>query len=366
MIKRLVIVVLALAAVLGGIFGWKSHKMQQQAEQAGPPPPATVGAAKVQTERWQRGLEAVGSLVAVHGVRVTSEVAGLVDKINFHSGEVVEKGDVLVELDDSVERAELETLVAESELAEAEFKRAEKLVERGHLSRSDFDKAQAELRSARAKVKARRAVIEKKQVRAPFSGVLGIRRVNLGEYLQPGSEIVPLQALDPIYVDFTLPEQHFSEVAKDQTATVSVRAYPERTFEGRIAAVDSAVSVETRNFAVRATLDNADHLLRPGMFAEVRVVLPGPRTVLTLPRTAVTYNPYGESVFVVDEDETGELTVRRRQIRVGATQQGRVEILDGLEAGQRVVSVGQVKLRGGQRVVIDNAVELESGEVVTR
>lgn len=363
MIKRLVVVIIALILVFGGIFGWKYYAAQQAAKmKAQPQPPATVSAAEVQVENWQPYLHSVGSLTATQGVYVSNEVAGQVQKIQFQSGQQVQQGDVLVQLDDSVDRAELQGLIAERRLAEVQFNRTAKLIKQKSISRSDYDAAQAQLQSAQANVASKRAVIEKKSIQAPFAGVLGIRQVDVGQYLAPGSQIVSLQQLDPIYVDFSIPERNLPQVSSGQAVRVRVQGYKDQLFEGKVSAINARVDSATRMVTVRATLANPDGLLRPGMFAEVRTVLPMQSGVLTLPRTAVSYAPYGDSVFVIEPQEGGKLTVQRKQVQTGATRGGRVEILSGLEAGTRVVSAGQVKLRNGQSVRIDNSVALDGGQ----
>jgi membrane fusion protein (multidrug efflux system) len=359
LIKRLILVVLLLVVVFGGIFGWKYFVGQKMAaSMAAPPPPATIASAEVKVETWQPYLHSVGSVTATQGVFVTTEVPGQVEKILFESGHFVEAGDVILQLDDSVDEADLEGLVAQRKLARLQFERARKLVKERSVSQSEFDQSRAQLDSAEATVASKRAVIAKKKIRAPFSGRLGIRQVDVGEYLSPGAEIVPLQALDPIYVDYTLPERHFEQLHDEQPVLVEVQAYPGRVFKGSISAINPGIDPGTRSVRLRATLGNPDQLLRPGMFAEVRTVLPARDDVLTLPRTAITYNPYGESVFVILEKDGGQV-VQRRQVKTGEVRDTRVEIVEGLEAGEQVVSAGQVKLRNDQRVVIDNSVKLD-------
>jgi membrane fusion protein (multidrug efflux system) len=360
MTKRMLLVLLALGLVLGAIFGWKSWQEHQMAALARmPPPPATVAAAEVQVESWQPYLQAVGSLVATQGILVTTEVAGKVSEIRFESGQQVEAGTLLLQLDDSIDRAELEGIVAERRLAELQFKRREELVEKKTISRSDYDEAQLRLENARAQLDTKQAQIAKKRITAPFSGLLGIRQVDLGEYLQPGAAIVPLQALDPLYVDYSLPERHLGLISVGQTVQIEVQAYAGETFTGRISALNPGIDPGTRSLRIRATLANPQSRLRPGMFAEVRTILPQRPAVLTLPQTAITYNPYGDSVFVIEDGETGT-TVQRRQVETGGVRNGRVEIAQGLQAGERVVIAGQVKLRNGQAVVIDNSITLET------
>lgn len=354
MIRRLIVLLLVLGLLFGGIFGWKYYQKQQQAAQAAmPPPPAVVAAASVRPETWQPSLQAVGGLAAIQGVYVTNEIAGLVENINFKSGQRVDKGELLLQLSDSTDQAELRGLLAEERLAELQFERAERLLKQKSVSRSTYDEAQAHLDNARAQVASKRAEIQKKQIQAPFSGQLGIRQVDLGGYLAPGSRIVLLQALDPIYLNYSLPERYFSMISPGQKVTVKMQAYPDRMFAGRITAISPGINPETRSIQVQATLDNPEHLLRPGMFAEVRTLLPESKQVLTLPRTAITYNPYGDMVFVIKEKE-GNLVVQQQQVQTGQVRRGRVEIVEGLQRGERVVSAGQVKLRSGQRVQISD------------
>ncbi|NIR58394.1 MAG: efflux RND transporter periplasmic adaptor subunit [Gammaproteobacteria bacterium] len=359
MIKRLVLVVLALAVVFGGIFGWKLYTLQKlQAKMAQPPPPATVAATEVERETWQPYLRAVGTMVATHGVHVNNEVAGQVSEIAFESGTRVERGEQLIELDDSVDRAELRGLVAERRLAELQHERIRRLRERNMSSAAELDQAEAGLERLEAQIEAKRALIRKKTVRAPFDGLLGIRQINLGEYLAPGARIVQLQALDPIHVDFSLPEREFRKIATGQKVLLDVDAYPGEVFEGEITALSPGIDTDTRNVRVRATLANPDGRLRPGMFAQVRARLPAREQVLTVPRTSISYNPYGDMVFVVEERD-GQLIAQQRQVETGEVREGRVEITNGVEAGERVVKAGHQKLRNGQPVKIDNSVALD-------
>jgi len=317
-----------------------------------------VAAADVQAETWQPYLAAVGSLVAIQGILVTTEVAGNVSAIHFESGQPVEAGTLLLEIDDSVEQAELEGLVAERRLADLQFKRREGLLKSKTISHSDVDEARLRLENATAQLAAKQAVIAKKRIEAPFSGWLGIRQVDLGEYLQPGAAIVPLEALVPIYVDYSLPERHFDQISVDQVVEIEVQAFPGEIFTGQISALNPGVDPGTRSLQIRATLENTQARLHPGMFADVRTVLPQRPAILTLPQTAITYNPYGDSVFVIQEDESGP-RVQRRQVETGGVRNGRVEIVQGLQAGDQVVSAGQVKLRNDQAVIIDNSIVLE-------
>jgi len=358
-VVRLAIVLVGLVAVLGGIFAWKYGAGTQAQGPGAGPQVATVAAAEVSVERWRRELDAVGSVSPVNGVDVTTEIAGTVAAIRFRSGSRADAGELLVELDDSVDQAELAELKAALELAEQDFARAETLIAEGTIPRSRYDEAKAELDRARARVQAKQAMIDKMHIRAPFAGTLGIRQVDVGEYVQPGTPLVALRTLDPVHVDFSLPEHHVAAVADGQAIELRVRAHPGRAFEGEITAIDRGVDRGTRTFALQATVPNPERLLRPGMFAEVTVLLPGRERVLTVPRTAISYAPYGDSAFVIREGGAGALTVQRRQVTVGETRRGEVEIVEGLEPGERVVEAGHQKLRNGQRIAIENAVALD-------
>ena len=359
MTKRMLLVLLALGLVLGTMFGWKYYQTQKMAALASlPPPPATVAAAGVQAETWQPYLTAVGSLVASQGILVTTEVAGKVSEIHFESGQQVEAGTRLLQLDDSVDRAELQGIVAERRLADQQYKRRAELLDSKTISHSDVDEARLRLDNARAQVATKQAVIGKKLITSPFAGWLGIRQVDLGEYLQPGAAIVPLETLDPIYVDYSLPERHLGQISIAQAIEIKVQAFPDETFTGLISAINPGIDPGTRSLRIRATLENPQARLHPGMFAEVRTVLPLRPAVLTLPQTAITYNPYGDTVFVILQEDSAT-RVQRRQVETGGVRNGRVEIVSGLQAGEQVVTVGQVKLRNDQAVVVDNTLVLE-------
>lgn len=357
MIARIVLVLVVLAAVFGGIFGWKYKQIQDSISRQGPPPPATVSAAEVTTEVWDRSLTSVGSLVASRGVYVTTEVAGQVETISFESGQAVAAGVPLVQLNAAVDRADLEGLAAEVRLAEVEFRRGEELLEKRNISRSEYDRLQAQLAFARAQVAAKRAQINEKTIRAPFDGLLGIRLVDVGEYLAPGARVVLLQDLSPIFVDYTLPERYVDMVAPGLSVEVTVQGYGQEIFNGRISAQDPGVDPGTRALRIRATLDNPTGRLRPGMFAEVKTLLGESRGVMTLPRTAIAFAPYGDTVFKILEKD-GQPTVQRIPVKTGEDRGDKVQILDGLASGDRVVNTGQLKLRNGQAIQIDNSVTL--------
>jgi membrane fusion protein (multidrug efflux system) len=359
-LKRLLLVLLMLLVLFGGLFAWKYYVGKKMAAtMLAPPPPAVIASARVQSERWEPRLSAVGSLVASEGVLVSNEVAGIVKSIHFDSGQPVEAGTLLVQLDDEADRADLAALVAARTLAELNFRRLEKLIQEKTISQSSYDEAKATLEGAVAMADESRANIAKKAVRAPFTGVLGIRSVDLGQYLAPGSAVVSLQALNPVYADYSLPERYLGKLSVGQTVEVRVEAYPERVFTGTISAVSPRIASTTRSVRVRATLDNPDQALKPGMFAEVDTLLPALDNVLTLPERAIAYNPYGNSVFLIEEKDGG-LAVQSRQVKTGDVRDDRIEIIEGLEEGDQVASDGLNKLRNGQAVKIDNSIRLDA------
>jgi membrane fusion protein (multidrug efflux system) len=330
--------------------------MQKQAAANTGPPPAVVSTRRVTSERWQPALEAIGSITPVRGVVVAAEVAGIIRTIHFDSGQHVDEGELLVELDVEVDQAELEALQADRRLAEITRNRVSQIVSDNLGSRSELDQAQAKLDRTEAEIAAKQAMIRKKSIRTPFAGELGIRTINPGQYLAPGDEIVQLVGMDPIYVEYSLPERFLSELNVGQSVNVRVQAYPDAVFEGSIYAISPSIQTASRSVRIRGLLRNIDGRLRPGMFAEVDTLLDERDSVLTLPERAVTYNPYGESVFVVNEVD-GKKTVALTQIKTGQVRNGRVEIISGLDEGTEVVSDGHNKLRNGQAITVDNSVD---------
>lgn len=364
--KRMAIAVAALVVLFGGIFGYVAFKnyMTAQYFEDFSQPPATVSAAEAKTVEWQPRLTSVGSLSAVRGVDVSNEVAGLVDSIDFESGQAVSEGDVLVQLDDDREQAELPGLVARENLARANMTRTRSLIERELTSDESLDTARSQLEEAESAVASLKATIAKKAVRAPFDGILGIRQVNEGQFLPAGTPIVSLQHLDEVYADFTMPEKFLDRVTAGQPVEVRVSTWPDRQFPGEINAVSVKVDVSSHNFAAQAIIDNPEHRLKPGMFADVTVLAGDTRRVVVLPDTAVSYSLYGDAVFVVkdigEKTEEGEalFEVEERFVRTGQTQDGWTEVLEGVEAGERVVTAGQLKINDGSRVTINNDVAL--------
>lgn len=352
MFVRILLVLLVLTALVGGLAYVKYSQIQAEIAQFSQPMPApTVTAIAVETTDWEPTLSAVGTVQAVQGVDVNNEVAGQVTAIAFDSGALVKRGDILVRLADDVDRADLEGLQAAERLSQIKVDRNRSLLKDRAVAQGDFDEISAQLDQARAQVKGKEATIEKKAIRAPFDGQLGIRLINLGQFLPEGSPIVSLQALDPVYVDYALPERHLASLTTGQAIRVQVAAYPTRTFTGTIEAISPGIDQGTRNVRVRARLANPDLALRPGMFARVATLLPVEQDVLTIPREAVTFNTYGDAVFLIREAD-GKTSVERRQILTGAARDQQIAVLEGLAAEDRVVLSGQVKLNNGQEVRI--------------
>ncbi|MDI9244218.1 efflux RND transporter periplasmic adaptor subunit [Marinobacter sp. CHS3-4] len=351
--SRFLIVIIILGAVLGGIFGYKFYQFGQMQEQfSQPQPPAKISAVKAQTESWTPQIKAVGSVEAINGIAVANEVPGVVETINFESGDAVKKGDVLIRLDAAIDQAAVRTRRAEAQLAKQEFQRVSDLLPKRAVSQSQYDEAKANFDAAQARVNEAEAQLSKKVIRAPFDGNLGLRLVDQGEYIATGTPIVEINMLDPIYVDYTLSEKDLPMVAKGHSVVATVAAVPQQTFEGEVSAINTSVNPESRTVRVRATLDNSEKLLRPGMFATINTRQPQDQTVVTVPRTAISYNTYGDFVFVVTENEDGQLIVKRRTVQTGNTRDGRVAVLNGLETGEQVVSKGLLRLRAGQTVEI--------------
>ncbi|HCK82113.1 MAG TPA: efflux RND transporter periplasmic adaptor subunit [Candidatus Competibacter sp.] len=352
------VIVLVLVGLLAGIKGLQFKTMFAQGANF-VPPPETVTTAQVKQDVWQPTLSAVGSVAAVQGVMLRAELTGTVKNIAFDSGASVRAGDLLVELDSSVEQAQLRAAVASADLARLNLERARDLRGRSMVSQADLDSADAQAKQANAQIDNIRALIAKKSIRAPFAGRTGIRQVNLGQWLENGAAVVTLQALDPVYVDFALPQQELAQLSAGMAVRVTTDAFPGQTFDGKLTAVNPEIDAATRNVSVQATLANSAGKLRPGMYANVAVVLPETERVLMIPATAVLYAPYGDSVFVV-EDQKDEKTGAARKalnqkfVRLGKTRGDFVAVASGLDAGQTIVTTGVFKLRNGASVVVDN------------
>lgn len=324
---------------------------------AAPRPLTTVAATTVVSQSWAQYIPALGAINAIQEVEVTSEAAGKITRISFESGQRVDEGDILVELDTSVAAAQLKGLIAEQKLSELNFARSKKLLADRTISQSEFDISAARIDETSAMVLAQRASIAQKKIRAPFSGVLGIRAVDVGQYLENGMKIVSLRALDPIYVDFAIPERYFSNVSLGQELSFTVQAYPDKTFSATLRAIEPGIDRATRNIRLRAQSANPNEALRPGMFVELSLTTAANKSVLVIPETAVDYTPYGNSVFVIEQGDGG-LQVQRVQIETGETRDGQIAVLSGVEEKQRIVALGHNKLRNGMPVKIDDQIPL--------
>jgi membrane fusion protein (multidrug efflux system) len=325
-----------------------------------PMPVETVTSAVVKEENWAPTFSSVGSVSAVQGAIVATELGGTVTEILFQNGAAAKKGDVLVKLDTSAEEALLHSAEAEVELAQNDVERTRALAAKQAVSRADLDAAESKFRRLSAVADQMRSNIRKKTIVAPFDGQLGIRQVNVGQMINSGQQVVPLTSLAPVFVDFALPQQNLGKLSNGLEARVTTDALPGRVFDGKLTAINSMVDVSTRNISLQATLENPERVLRPGMFAKVEVVLPEKHKTLVIPGTAVSYAPFGDSVFVIDkkkDPKTGKesQTIRQQFVRVGEARGDFVSITQGLKAGETVVGTGVFKLRNGMAVTINNA-----------
>jgi membrane fusion protein (multidrug efflux system) len=366
MAKRMILTLGIVLVVLSAL-GFVKFKQVQSAVQASSsfqPPPEAVTSVIAKEEQWPSTMEIIGTIEAVQGVTVSADLPGTVDRINFDSGKWVKQGDVLVELDTRQERAQLASLEAERDLARINYNRQKQLVDAGVVSQQDFDKAAADQKDTEAKVAEVKATIERKTIRAPFSGLLGIRKVNLGQYLASGNPIVPLQSLDPIYVNFGVPQDTAGRVRVGRDLRVTSDDLPGRLFTGRVTAFDSVEDETTRNVQTQATLSNPEAKLRPGMFVRVQLVLGASRPVIALPTTAINYAPYGDSVYVITDmkDPAGRTYrgVRQQFVKVEGSRGDQVAVISGLKPGDEVVSSGVFKLRNGAAVQVNNKVQPEN------
>ncbi|MGA7144710.1 MAG: efflux RND transporter periplasmic adaptor subunit [Desulfobacterales bacterium] len=348
-----------LIGILGGIKGLQIFRMIAYGKQF-VPPSETVTTFEVRPDLWESLLTSVGSLEAVQGVMVTAELKGKVEKIAFDPGAMVQAGDLLVQQDISSETAQLQAAEAAVTLAKITLDRTRKLLTEKTVSQSQYDNADAQYKQAAAQVDNIRATIAKKTIRAPFAGRLGIRLINLGQALNEGDAIVSLQSFDPIFVNFSLPQQELAQIRQGLVVRMTTDALPGRTIEGKITAINSSVDAATRSIRVQATAANLEEQLRPGMFVNVAVVLPAREKVLPIPATAVLYAPYGDSVFIVEEnnnEKTGRpgKIVRQQFVRLGKKRGDFVAITSGLKEGEIIVSTGVFKLRNAQAIVVNNS-----------
>ena len=357
--KPIILAISGIITLVVLIFGIKVLQIGKMMSTPMVMPPTTVSSAIVKEEDWAPTLSAIGSVSAVQGAVVSTELGGVVAEIDFQNGGVAKKGDLLMRLDSSAEEAQLHTAQADLELARANLERERNLAERKVVSKQEFDAAQSTFGQKQGAVDNMRSFITKKEVRAPFDGMLGIRQVNVGQMINSGQQVVQLTALDKVYVDFALPQQNLPQLGTGYDARVHADALPGREFKGKVTAINSMVDTVTRNVGVQATLENPDHALRPGMFVKVDVILPEKSKTLVIPGSAVSYAPYGNSVFVIEkgkDPKTGKESQSLRQafVRIGEARGDFVSVTEGLKAGDVVVSTGVFKLRNGMPVVINN------------
>jgi membrane fusion protein (multidrug efflux system) len=349
-------------ALLGGL-GFVKFKQVEAAIAQGKSfkiPPTAVTTVVAKKETWPSTLGVIGTAAAIQGVTVGADLPGTIDKIHFESGQWVKEGEILVELDTRQERAQLANLEAQRDLAKVNYGRAQELVKAGVIAKQDYDNASAQQKATEAQVGDIKAAIARKTIRAPFSGVLGIRQVSLGQYLAAGQAIVSLQTLSPIYVDFGVPQQDAGKVIPGHVLRVTNQDLPGMAFTGRITALDSVINEQTRNIQVQAIITNKENKLRPGMFVQVELPLGRPRDVIALPATAINYAPYGDSVFIITDmkDPQGNTYrgVRQQVVKVDSSRGDQVGVISGLNPGDEVVSSGVFKLRNGAPVVVNNSV----------
>ncbi len=354
--KRMWLMLLATLLVFGGLFAmqWYGQQMMNRAMDDMPRQVVTITATPAQKVPWQPSVDAVGTLAPVNGAQLAVEVPGIIARVNFDNGASVAAGDAILELSAVPDRAELAVLEAAQALAAAELKRAESLLRERNISESELDRRASELDQARARVTAQKARIEQKTLRAPFAGRLGIRRFNVGAYVLAGDAIVELQALDRLYLDFTLPDSYTPQLEPGMPLQARFQALEPETFSGTLTAIAPAVDPDTRNIALQAVVDNPGERLRPGMFARISLPLGEPGEQIVVPATAISYRPYGNSVFVLAEQES-ETTVRQRFVELGPARGDMIAVASGLEVGEVVATSGLLKLDGGVPVRVNNA-----------
>src|SRR6059036_3544156 len=364
MTKRMLIMLGTVGLVFGGILVFQllvKPAMMRTFIPVGVIPPQTVSTAKAGFSEWLGEFQAVGTLRAVRGADIAPEVPGVITAIHFQSGQEIEAGAPLVQLNAETDLARLQSLAAAAELAEVNYQRDQKQLEIQAVSRAVVDADAANLKSAKAQLAEQQALVNKKLVRAPFDGRLGIRAVDVGQYVNAGTKLVTLQALDPVYVDFYAPQKSLGRIAVGQKIILKTDAFQGQQFPGEVSSIDPKVDPATRNVQVRATVRNPKHSLLPGMFATVVLASGGPQRFLTLPQTAVSYNPYGDTVFVVEEskgrDDKVALIAQQKFVTTGEARGDQVAILSGIKEGDTVVTAGQIKLRSGFPVIVNNSIQ---------
>ena len=363
MLKRSVIFIVILLLVIAGLGVFKYLQIQQAMAMmaAGAPPPDSVEVTPALRVQWQPWVSAVGTLTAREGISVSNEVEGIIEKIHIESGQTVMEGDLLFTLNDDVEQADLTNFKALKELAYTQFKRNESMWKKKTISASDYDNASSALKVAEAKVRQTQAMIAKKSIRAPFSGVLGIRHVSIGEYVPPGTSLISLQDNSVLYIDFAVPEKYLAQLTAGLKVGLSVSAYTDQTFVAEVLAIDAEVNEATRNISVRAQLVNQDSLLRSGMYADVNLMLNQSADRVVVPATAIVFSSFGNALFVVEKNAEGADIARRQAVTTGEQRGDQVAILSGLEGGELVVQAGVSKLRNNSAVTINEKQRLKAG-----
>jgi membrane fusion protein (multidrug efflux system) len=361
MLKRTTIFIFLLLLVIGGLAFIKYQQIQQGMAMmaANTPPPATVEVVPALKTLWQPRVSAVGTLTAREGIEVSNEVEGVIEKIHVESGQHVEKGDLLVTLNDDVEQADLLSYKAQEQLARTLFKRNEDMWKKKTISETDFDNASSNLKVAQANVSQTLARIAKKSIRAPFSGVLGIRQVSTGQYLPTGSRLISLQDDSILYSDFAVPEKYLPDITAGLEVRLRVSAYQDRDFVGRVQAIEAKVDEATRNISVRAQLNNEDGLLRPGMYAAIDLLLDQSADRVVVPATAIVFSSFGDALFVVEKDDEGKLIARRVQVIIGEQRGDLVAVRTGLVGGEQVVQAGVGKLANNSLVTVSETNRLK-------
>ncbi len=364
MLKRMVVMLVLIGLVLGGVFGFEAFRSSiiRKVMASLANPPQTVSTMVAASQQWQSQLEAVGSLRAVNGANLSGDVSGIVSAVHFESGADVKQGDLLLELEAADDIAHLEALKATAALAKITYDRDSTLGKTDAVSKEVVDTDKGNFLNAQALVAQQQALVDYKSIKAPFSGRIGIRQVDIGQYLAAGTPIVSLQQLDPIFIDFYLPQQVLAQIKVGQAISVKVDTFPDRTFEGKISAIDSQVDVATRNIQVQATIQNKDYVLLPGMFATVDIDVYAPQKYVTLPQTAIAFNSYGNIVYLVDDhgkDAAGkqQFVARQTFVSTGETRGDQIAVISGVKEGDLVVTAGQIKLRNGTPVEINNEVQ---------
>lgn len=359
----MILMLVLVAIFVAGLVFWTMNKIAKGKAMGAKfaPPPAAVTTVVVKGQTWQPVLSSVGSMKAVNGVVLSTDLAGIVDEIAFESGASVKKGDLIVRLDTKQEDAQLRSSEAKLALAKTDLARKRDLITKKAIAESDYDTAESQLLQMQASVEEMKALVARKKIAAPFDGLAGIRQVNVGQYLQPGAPIVPIESLDPIYVEFSVPQQSFELIAVGKKLRLSASGIAGKQFEGEVTAIDSRIDESTRNVMIQGTVKNAGHTLRPGMFVNVEVLLPQQDGVLAIPSSAISYAPYGDSVYIVRDiqkaDGTAGKEVIQKFVKLGAKRGDQVSVSSGLKDGDEIVSSAVFKLRPNAPVQVDNSVQ---------